>query len=37
MQGDRAGAAAALKEAVDGCPKSFIEYKGARAELKRLG
>jgi len=37
LQGDRAGAAAALKAAVDGCPKSFIEYKGARAELKRLG
>ncbi len=37
LQGDRAGATAALKEAVDGCPKSFIEYKGARAELKRLG
>ncbi len=37
LQGDRAGAAAALKEAADACPKSFIEQKGARAELERLG
>jgi lipoprotein NlpI len=37
LQGDRAGAMAALKAAVEGCPRSFIEYKGARAELKRLG
>jgi tetratricopeptide (TPR) repeat protein len=37
LQGDRAGAAAALQAAIDGCPASFIEYKGARAELKRLG
>jgi len=36
-QGDRAAATAALKAAMDGCPKTFIEYKGARAELKRLG
>ena len=36
LHGDRAGAATELKAALDGCPKSFIEYKGARAELKRL-
>jgi len=36
LQGDRAAAAAALKAAADACPKTFIEYKGARAELKRL-
>jgi lipoprotein NlpI len=36
LQGNRAGATADLKAAVDGCPKSFIEYKGARAELARL-
>jgi tetratricopeptide (TPR) repeat protein len=33
---DKAGAAAAWQVAVDRCPKSFIEYKGARAELARL-
>ena len=37
LQGDRADATAALKAAVETCPKSFIEYKGAQAELKRLG
>ena len=37
LQGDRIGAASALKGAVDTCPKTFIEYKGARAELERLG
>jgi len=36
LQGDRAGATAAFKAALDACPKSFIEYKGARAELRRL-
>jgi len=36
LQGDRPGATAALKAAVETCPKSFIEYKGAQAELKRL-
>jgi lipoprotein NlpI len=36
LQGDRAAAAAALTAAVDTCPKSFIEHKGAQAELKRL-
>ena len=36
LQGDRAGAIAALRAAEDTCPKTFIEYKGARAELRRL-
>jgi tetratricopeptide (TPR) repeat protein len=36
LRGDRSGAAAAWQAAVDRCPRSFIEYKGARAELKRL-
>jgi lipoprotein NlpI len=34
---DNSRAAAMLKAAVDTCPKSFIEYNGATAELKRLG
>ena len=34
---DNSRAAAMLKAAVDSCPKSFIEYNGATAELKRLG
>jgi lipoprotein NlpI len=37
LQGDRPAAVTALTAAVETCPKSFIEYKGARAELKRLG
>jgi rhomboid protease GluP len=37
LQGDRAAAVTALKAAVETCPKTFIEYKGAQAELKRLG
>jgi lipoprotein NlpI len=37
LQGDRAAAATALAAAADTCPKSFIEHKGALAELKRLG
>jgi len=37
LQGERTDATAALKAAVETCPKSFIEYKGAQAELKRLG
>jgi lipoprotein NlpI len=37
LQGDRGSATAALKAAMETCPKSFIEYKGAQAELKRLG
>lgn len=36
MRGDKAGAAAAWQAALDRCPRSFIEYKGARAELNRL-
>ncbi len=36
LRGDQIGAAAAWQAAVDRCPRSFIEYKGARAELKRL-
>ncbi len=36
LQGDRARAATALKAAADTCPKTFIEYTGAQAELKRL-
>ncbi len=35
-RGDKAGAAAAWQAAMERCPKSFIEYKGARAELRRL-
>jgi rhomboid protease GluP len=37
LQGDGAAAATALTAALDNCPKSFIEHKGAEAELKRLG
>jgi tetratricopeptide (TPR) repeat protein len=36
LRKDRVGAAVAWQAAVDRCPKSFIEYKGARAELRRL-
>jgi len=36
LQGDRAAAATALTAAADTCPKSFIEHKGAEAELQRL-
>lgn len=36
IAGDKAGAAAAWQAAVKRCPKSFTEYKGARAELKRF-
>ncbi len=36
LRDDKAGAAAAWQGAVERCPKSFIEYKGARAELERL-
>ncbi len=36
LQGDGAAAATALTAAADTCPKSFIEYKGAQAELKRF-
>ena len=37
IKNDHSRAAAMLKTAVDICPKSFIEYQGATAELKRLG
>ena len=36
LHGDRGGAITALRDAEGSCPKTFIEYKGARAELKRL-
>jgi tetratricopeptide (TPR) repeat protein len=36
LRKDKVGAAAAWHAAVDRCPRSFIEYKGARAELQRL-
>ncbi len=36
IKNDRSRATAMLKAAVDSCPKSFIEYSGATAELKRL-
>jgi lipoprotein NlpI len=36
LHGNYEAAAAALKVAVDTCPKTFVEYRGAIAELKRL-
>ena len=36
LHDDKAGATAAWQAAMDSCPRSFIERKGARAELKRL-
>jgi len=36
LRGDKVGAAAAWQVAAESCPRSFTEYKGARAELKRL-
>ena len=36
LHADKAGAVAALQAAADSCPRTFIERKGARAELKRL-
>lgn len=36
LRGDTAGASAAWQVAAQRCPRSFTEYKGARAELKRL-
>jgi rhomboid protease GluP len=36
LRGDKVGAAAAWQAAMDSCPRSFIERKGANAELKRL-
>ena len=37
LRGDKAGAVMALEAAAASCPKTFIEAKGAQAELKRLG
>ena len=36
VKGGTAAAATALKTATDSCPKTFIEYAAAVAELKRL-
>jgi lipoprotein NlpI len=36
LRGDKAGAEAAWRVAAQHCPRSFTEYKGARAELQRL-
>jgi lipoprotein NlpI len=36
LHADKAGAAAAWQAAAESCPRTFIERKGARAELKRL-
>jgi hypothetical protein len=37
LQGDRAAARQRFEEAVGICPKAFIEYTAAQAELRRLG
>jgi lipoprotein NlpI len=37
LQDDSASARQRFEEAVGGCPKSFIEYTGAQAELRRMG
>jgi tetratricopeptide (TPR) repeat protein len=37
VQGDRTNARQRFEEAASICPKSFIEYTGAQAELRRLG
>lgn len=37
LRGERVAASAALRAAIDSCPKWFAEYHGAQAELKRLG
>ena len=37
MHGNKADARSGLQAAADACPKSFYEYFGAVAELKRLG
>jgi lipoprotein NlpI len=37
IQNNRAAAIAQLRNAVAGCPKSFVVYRGAVAELARLG
>jgi lipoprotein NlpI len=36
LQGDTTQAKQLFEQAVSGCPKSFVEYKAARAELDRL-
>jgi len=36
IQGDKDDASVLLQRAVDTCPKNFIEYSGAVAELRRL-
>jgi hypothetical protein len=37
MRNNRAAAVDRLKAAAETCPKNFVEYVGAQAELKRLG
>ena len=37
LQADRPAAIESLKAAADTCPKTFAEFRGAQAELKRLG
>jgi tetratricopeptide (TPR) repeat protein len=37
LQGDHAAAKQRFEEALGSCPKAFIEYTGAQAELRRLG
>jgi lipoprotein NlpI len=36
LKGNRADAETALKAAVDTCPKTFVEYRAANVELKRI-
>ena len=36
LRDDRANSIKALRNAVKSCPKNFVEYTGALAELKRL-
>ena len=36
LRDDRANSIKALRNAVKSCPKNFVEYEGALAELKRL-
>jgi hypothetical protein len=37
LRDDRAASIEALRKSVETCPKGFIEFDGAVAELKRLG
>jgi lipoprotein NlpI len=37
QRSDKDEAAGLFRLAADGCPKGFIEYEGATAELKALG